>query len=350
MNGRVPVGLSIPSPSTGVWEIFGLPLRAYALCIIAGIIVAMIIANRRWVARGGSGESIEIVVVVAVPCGIVGARLYHVITDYQLYFGDGRHPIDAVKIWQGGLGVWGAVACGVLGAYVVARRRRIVFPALLDAVAPAIVVAQAIGRLGNWFNQELFGRPTSLPWALQIDPAFRPLGYGQYPTFHPTFLYELVWDLLVALALVLLDRKFRLGHGKVFALYVIFYTLGRFWIEALRIDQVNEIGGFRLNNYTSLIVFLAALGWFIWLVRNRPGREEVVEGYPERDHSLSSAGDSDPARSVSKPGAEQQLGGENGSSIAPQLGNDKNHPPAGSGAAPTERAEPAGLEARPESS
>jgi hypothetical protein len=189
-----------------------------------------------------------------------------------------------------------------------------------------------------------------LPWALQIDPAFRPLGYGQYPTFHPTFLYELVWDLLVALALVLLDRKFRLGHGKVFALYVIFYTLGRFWIEALRIDQVNEIGGFRLNNYTSLIVFLAALGWFIWLVRNRPGREEVVEGYPERDHSLSSAGDSDPARSVSKPGAEQQLGGENGSSIAPQLGNDKNHPSAGSGAAPTERAEPAGLEARPESS
>jgi prolipoprotein diacylglyceryl transferase len=349
MSGAGSVALSIPSPSTGVWEVFGLPLRAYALCIIAGIIVAMIIANRRWVARGGSGESIEIVVVVAVPCGIVGARLYHVITDYQLYFGDGRHPIDAVKIWQGGLGVWGAVACGVLGAYVVARRRRIVFPALLDAVAPAIVVAQAIGRLGNWFNQELFGRPTSLPWALQIDPAFRPLGYGQYPTFHPTFLYELVWDLLVALALVLLDRKFRLGHGKVFALYVIFYTLGRFWIEALRIDQVNEIGGFRLNNYTSLIVFLAALGWFIWLVRNRPGREEVVEGYPERDHSLSSAGDSEPARSVSKPGAEQQLGGENGSSIAPRLGNDKN-PSAGSGGAPTEGAEPAGLEARPESS
>jgi len=158
-----------------------------------------------------------------------------------------------------------------------------------------------------------------------------------------------VWNLLVAVALVLLDRKFRLGHGKVFALYVIFYTLGRFWIEALRIDQVNEIGGFRLNNYTSLIVFLVALGWFIWLVRNRPGREEVVEGYPERDRSLSSAGDSDPAASVSKPGAEQQLGGENGSSIGPRLGSDKN-PPAGSGAAPTGGAEPAGLEATPESS
>jgi prolipoprotein diacylglyceryl transferase len=340
--------LSIPSPSTGVWEVFGLPLRAYALCIIAGIIVAMIIANRRWVARGGSGESLEMVVVVAVPCGIVGARLYHVITDYQLYFGDGRHPVDAVKIWQGGLGVWGAVAAGVLGAYLVARRRRLVFPALLDAVAPAIVVAQAIGRLGNWFNQELFGRPTTLPWALQIDPAFRPLGYGQYPTFHPTFLYELVWDLLVAVALVLLDRKFRLGHGKVFALYVIFYTLGRFWIEALRIDQVNEIGGFRLNNYTSLIVFLAALGWFLWLVKNRPGREEVVEGDPARDRSLSSAGDSERALSLSNPGPEQQLGGENGSSVGPGLGNDED-PPTGSGGATTEGPKPAGLEATSES-
>ena len=278
MSAGTGVVLSIPSPPTGVWEIVGLPLRAYALCIIAGIVVAMIIANRRWQARGGSGESLEMVVVVAVPCGIIGARLYHVITDYQLYFGDGRHPIDALKIWQGGLGVWGAVAGGVLGAYLVARRRAIVFPALLDAVAPGIVVAQAIGRLGNWFNQELFGRPTSLPWGLQIDPEFRPLGYAQYTTFHPTFLYELLWNLGVAAALVLLDRKYRLGHGKVFALYVIFYTLGRFWIEALRIDHVNEIGGFRLNNYTSLIVFLAALAWFVWLVRNRPGREEVVEG------------------------------------------------------------------------
>jgi prolipoprotein diacylglyceryl transferase len=270
-----------------------------------------------------------------------------VITDYQLYFGAGRNPVDALKIWQGGLGVWGAVAGGVLGAYLVARRRRIVFPALLDAAAPAIVVAQAIGRLGNWFNQELFGRPTSLPWSLQIDPAFRPLGYAQYPTFHPTFLYEMVWNLLVAVALVLLDRKFRLGHGKVFALYVIFYTLGRFWIEALRIDQVNEIGGFRLNNYTSLIVFLAALGWFLWLVKNRPGREEVVEGDPERDR-LSPADDSERALSLSRPGAEPQLGGENGSAIGPRVGSDKG-PPTSSGGATTEGPEPAGREATPES-
>jgi prolipoprotein diacylglyceryl transferase len=287
VNSAVSVTLSIPSPSTGVWEVFGLPIRAYALCIIAGIIVAMIISNRRWRARGGTSESLEMAVVVAVPCGILGARLYHVLTDYQLYFGAGGNPIDALKIWRGGLGVWGAIALGVLGGYLVARRRKIVFPALLDAVAPGIVVAQAIGRLGNWFNQELFGRPTTLPWALQIDPIFRPAEYAQISTFHPTFLYEMLWNLAVAVALVVFDRKYRLGHGKVFALYVMLYTLGRFWIEALRIDPVNEIGGFRLNNYTSLIVFLAALVWFLWLVKNRPGREEVVEGDPPRELSES---------------------------------------------------------------
>jgi prolipoprotein diacylglyceryl transferase len=270
--------LSIPSPSTNIWHIGAFPLRAYALCIIAGIIVALIIATRRWRARGGTADSMELMVVVGVPFGIVGARLYHVITDYQLYFGPGRQPLNALKIWEGGLGVWGAIAFGVLGGYLVARRRRIAFPAVLDAIAPAILVAQAIGRLGNWFNQELFGRPTTLPWALEIAPPYRPLGYEQFATFHPTFLYEMLWCLAAAVVLVWLDRRFRLGHGKVFALYVLLYTGGRFWIEALRIDTVNEFGGFRLNNYTSLIVFIVALVWLIWLIRNRPGREEIVEG------------------------------------------------------------------------
>jgi prolipoprotein diacylglyceryl transferase len=272
------VVLSIPSPRTNIWHIGPLPIRAYALCIIAGIIVAMIIATRRWRARGGTADSLELMVVVGVPFGIVGARLYHVITDYQLYFGPGRHPLDALKIWEGGLGVWGAIAFGILGGYLVARRRRIAFPAVLDAVAPAILVAQAIGRLGNWFNQELFGRPTTLPWALQIAPQYRPQGYEQFTTFHPTFLYEMLWNFAAAALLVWLDRRFRLGHGKVFALYVLLYSGGRFWIEALRIDTVNEIGGFRLNNYTALIGFITALVWLIWLIRNRPGREEVVEG------------------------------------------------------------------------
>lgn len=270
--------LSIPSPSTGVWYVGAFPLRAYALCIIAGIIVAMVIANRRWRARGGTADGLEMVIVVAVPFGIIGARIYHVITDYELYFGPGRNPVDALKIWQGGLGIWGAVALGALGAYLVARRRQICFPALLDALAPALLVAQAVGRLGNWFNSELFGRPTTLPWALEIAPAFRPPGYQQFSTFHPTFLYELLWNLATALVLVWLDRKYRLGHGKVFALYVVIYTAGRFWIEALRIDTVNEIAGFRLNNYTSLIVFVAASIWLVWLIRHRPGRETHVEG------------------------------------------------------------------------
>lgn len=269
--------LFIPSPSQNVWHLGPLPLRAYALCIIAGIIVGMIIATRRWRARGGTSDGLESVVVLAIPFGIVGARLYHVITDYELYFGPGRHPVDALKIWQGGLGIWGAVAFGALGGWLVARRRGIRFPALLDACAPGLAVAQGIGRLGNWFNSELFGRPTTLPWGLEIDPRFRPAGFEQYATFHPTFLYELAWDFAVAVAVVLLDRRYRLGHGKVFTLYVLLYTAGRFWIEALRIDSVNEIGGFRLNNYTSAIVFVGAALVLAWLVRNRPGREDVVE-------------------------------------------------------------------------
>jgi prolipoprotein diacylglyceryl transferase len=270
--------LSIPSPSTNIWYIGAFPLRAYALCIIAGIIVALIIATRRWQARGGTADSMELMVVVGVPFGILGARLYHVITDYQLYFGPGRQPLDALKIWQGGLGVWGAIAFGILGGYLVARRRKIAFPAVLDAIAPAILVAQAIGRLGNWFNQELFGRPTTLPWGVEIASDYRPAGYAQFATFHPTFLYEMLWNLAAAVLLVWLDRRFRLGHGKVFALYVMLYCAGRFWIEALRIDTVNEIGGFRLNNYTALIGFVVALVSLIWLIRNRPGREEIVEG------------------------------------------------------------------------
>lgn len=270
--------LSIPSPGANIWYIGAFPLRAYALCIIAGIIAALIIATRRWQARGGTADSMELMVVVGVPFGIVGARLYHVITDYQLYFGPGRQPLNALKIWEGGLGVWGAIAFGILGGYLVARRRRIAFPAVLDAIAPAILVAQAIGRLGNWFNQELFGRPTTLPWGLEIAAQYRPAGYTQFATFHPTFLYEMLWNLAAAVLLVWLDRRFRLGHGKVFALYVMLYCAGRFWIEALRIDTVNEIGGFRLNNYTALIGFIVALVWLIWLIRNRPGREEIVEG------------------------------------------------------------------------
>ena len=322
--------LSIPSPSENIWHVGPFPLRAYALCIIAGILVAMVIGSRRWRARGGTAEGLESVLVLAIPFGIVGARIYHVITDYELYFGPGRNPVDALKIWNGGLGIWGAVAGGALGAYLVARRRGIRFPALLDALAPAVLVAQAIGRLGNWFNSELFGRPTTLPWGLEIAPEYRPAGYASATTFHPTFLYELVWNLLVAGVLVLLDRRFRLGHGKVFALYVALYSAGRFWIEALRVDTVNEIGGFRLNNYTAAIAFVVAAAVFAWLLKHRPGREEVVEAPADPAVPAVAEGGEDAEDEVRAPasaGPEGQTGPEDSPSVTgPSSGPGRDTP------------------------
>jgi prolipoprotein diacylglyceryl transferase len=182
-----------------------------------------------------------------------------------------------VRVWEGGLGIWGAVALGALGAWIGARRRGIPLPPFADALAPGLAVAQAIGRWGNWFNQELFGRPTELPWALEIDPEHRPEGFASYETFHPTFLYESLWLLGVAALVVWADRRFRLGHGRAFALYVAAYTVGRGWIEALRIDEANRILGARLNEWTSILVFVAAVTYLVLSARLRPGREEDVE-------------------------------------------------------------------------
>jgi prolipoprotein diacylglyceryl transferase len=268
---------SIPSPGQGSWQIGFFELRAYALCIIAGVLVAVWLGDKRWVARGGQPGTVADIAVWAIPFGLVGARLYHVLTDYQLYFCAGCNPVEALYIWRGGLGIWGAVALGALGAYLGARRRGVKFLAFGDAVVPAIAIGQAIGRFGNWFNQELFGRPTDLPWALQIDPEFRPAGFRGFDTFHPTFLYEAMWDLGLAGLLVWLDRRFRLGFGRVIALYVMGYTAGRGWIEMLRIDEANHILGLRLNVWTSILLFLAALAFFVWSARRRPGREEDVE-------------------------------------------------------------------------
>jgi prolipoprotein diacylglyceryl transferase len=268
----------IPSPGQGVWHLGPLPIRAYALCIITGVVVAILIGEKRWVARGGKPGQVGDIAVWAVPFGLVGGRLYHVITDNQLYFGAGRDPVHALYVWQGGLGIWGAIALGAVGAWIGCRRHGMKFPPLADALAPGVVVAQAIGRWGNWFNQELFGRPTTLPWGLEIDSAHRPPGYEQYATFHPTYLYEFVWDLGVAGLLIWADRRFRLGHGRVFALYVMAYTAGRGWIEALRIDPVqeNNVFGLRLNVWTSLVLFLLSTAYFLWSSKRHPGREESV--------------------------------------------------------------------------
>ncbi len=313
--GSVPFAAGIPSPPRGVWEVGPVPLRAYAICIIAGIVVAALWGNRRLVARGGRPGAITDLAVWMVPFGLVGGRLYHVITDPELYFGNPSvpgqnwNPWGAFAIWNGGLGIWGAIALGGLGAYIGARRYGIPFGAIADALAPAIVLAQAIGRLGNYFNQELFGAPTSAPWALEVflrtpggvAGTAADCGSGEFPTewikadptvlcgtYHPTFLYEIVWNVGVALLVVWADRRFRLGPGRAFALYVAGYTAGRGWIEMLRIDHANHILGLRLNVFVSVAVFLAAV---IYLVVTRSLRREdpatvwgIVPGRPGRRH------------------------------------------------------------------
>ncbi len=267
----------IPSPESGVWDLGPIPIRAYAMFIVLGIIVAVVLGNKRYEARGGRPGVITDIAIWAVPFGIVGGRLYHVLSDWQMYFGaDGRGFIAALRIWDGGLGIWGAVALGALGAWIGARRSGVALPPVSDAIAPGIALAQAIGRWGNYFNQELFGSPTTLPWGLEISQANRPSDYVDYATFHPTFLYESLWLVGVAIIVIWADRRFNLGHGRAFALYVLLYTLGRVWIEALRIDSANQILGLRLNVWTSIVVGLGALAYLVISARMRPGREVIA--------------------------------------------------------------------------
>ena len=277
MTSLIP--LAIPSPGDGVWDLGPVPIRGYALCIIAGIIAAVWIGERRWVARGGRPGDVQDLAVWAVPFGIVGARLYHVITDYNLYFGDGNNPVTALYVWKGGLGVWGAVALGAVGVVVGAKLKGIRLLPVLDAMAPGVLVAQAVGRWGNWFNQELFGKPTDLPWALEVsDRTAAGAGYTPGTTFHPTFLYECIWNLGAFGLVIWADRRFKLGYGRVVALYVMAYTAGRGWIEYLRIDpvQLDDVAGLRLNVWVSIVLFVLAAAYFVWQGRRRPGREEQV--------------------------------------------------------------------------
>jgi prolipoprotein diacylglyceryl transferase len=262
----------LPSPSQGVWHLGPFPIRAYALCILVGIVVAVLITQRRWVARSGRAEDVLDVAAWAVPFGIIGGRLYHVITDPQLYFAPGRNPVAAFYIWQGGLGIWGAVALGAVGTWIGCRRRGISLAAFAGAVAPGLVLAQAIGRWGNYFNQELFGGPTTVPWALLIDPDNRPADTPDIALYHPTFLYESLWCVGVFFLLIWAEKRFRLTGGRLFALYIAAYTLGRAWVESLRVDDVNHILGLRLNVWTSIIVFLTAVACMI--ATRGPGRPD----------------------------------------------------------------------------
>jgi prolipoprotein diacylglyceryl transferase len=269
----VQVLAAIPSPTRSVWHLGPLPLRAYAVCIIIGILVAVWLTKRRWRDRGGNPDHVWDVAAWAIVLGIIGGRLYHVITDPELYFGAGRSPVNAFKIWDGGLGIWGAIALGTFGAWIGCRRRHIKLTVFADAAAPGVVFAQAIGRVGNWFNNELYGGPTSVPWKLQIHCLDIDIGHAtgcNGPStstvlgyFQPTFLYEALWDVAIGVGLLLLDRRLRLGRGNVMALYVMGYTAGRVWIEALRSDHANRILGLRLNDWTSVIVFIGGLVWFL---------------------------------------------------------------------------------------
>ena len=273
-----------PSPPQGVWYLGPVPIRAYALCIIAGIIAALLIGDRRWAARGGERGVIYDIALWAVPFGLIGGRVYHLMTDWRTYFGpDGAGVGAALRIWEGGLGIWGAVAFGGVGAWIACRRRGIPLPAFGDAVAPGIVLAQAIGRLGNYFNQELYGRETTVPWGLEIFyrrdasgvvdvHSLDGVSTGQVAAVvHPTFLYELLWNLLVFALLLWADRRFRMGHGRLFALYVAAYSVGRFWVELLRDDTATEIAGIRVNVFTATFVFIGAV---VYMLLAPKGRED----------------------------------------------------------------------------
>jgi len=256
---------SIPTPSNSAIGIGPLTVHYYALCIIIGVAVAIWLGNKRYRAFANNSEQsigvVADVAIYAVPAGIIGGRIYHVISSPAPYFGENGNPIDALKIYEGGLGIWGAISLGALAAWFGYRKRAKglelpSFRLFLDALAPGILIAQAIGRIGNWFNGELFGRPFSGPWSLEIPLSKRPIGYLKYETFHPTFLYEAIWCLLVAALLIWLTSKLRAGQG--FAIYVALYCVGRFAIESLRIDDANTILGLRVNLWTALVVGVLA--------------------------------------------------------------------------------------------
>ncbi len=274
---------AIPSPTTSVWHVLGLPIRAYALCIVAGIVVSVLVMEYRLRRRGVAPWASLDMAVWAVPFGILGARLYHVITSPGDYFGAGGEPIRAFYIWEGGLGIWGAVAGGAFGAWLASRQLGLPLTVFADSLAPGIPLGQAVGRLGNWFNNELYGGVTTLPWGLRVhdmdsanpghanvidgEPLVKP------ELYHPTFLYEALWNIGVAAVVFAVDRRWKLGRGRAFAVYVMGYTLGRVWIEAMRSDPANELLGVRINVYVSVLVFLAALAYFL---RARGPREFLV--------------------------------------------------------------------------
>lgn len=260
---------SLPSPSTGSLELGPLRLNAYGLMIALGAIAATWLMGRRLEARGwGTRDDASSIAMWAVPAGVVGSRLYHVVTDWERF--DGR-LIETVKIWKGGLGIYGGLVLGTIVGLWVARRRGLRANQVLTVVAPALPLAQAIGRWGNWFNQELFGRPTTLPWGLEIDARHLPKGYELGTLFHPTFLYESLGCLVLVAFLLQVDRRASLKPGRLFVVYTAGYSLLRFFVESLRVDPAKSAGGLRLNQWVSLVVLAISVALLIGM-RFRDGR------------------------------------------------------------------------------
>lgn len=274
---------SIPSPSDGVIRLGPVPLHMYGLMIALGVVVAAKVGRTRYVKKGGDGEAFDSIAFWAVVGGVIGARVYHVITDYQLFEG---HWERTVQIWRGGLGIWGGVIGGALAVYVVTRRRRVAFAPVADAIVPGLAFAQGIGRWGNWFNQELFGGPSNLPWAVEIDRVHRPAEYLNERTFQPTFLYESLWCIALGFALIAIDRKFKLVRGQLFALYAAGYTMFRFVMEEMRVDPAHTIGPLRLNAWVSIVVFVGSVATFFYLGRRARVRGDSDPGSEAREIEL----------------------------------------------------------------
>ena len=266
---------AIPSPSSGAIHLGKIQLRAYGMMIALGALAAVWLGGRRLEQAGtGRREDMSAIAMWALPAGVVGARIYHVMTDWKSFRGDW---LRAFKIWEGGLGIWGGIALGTFVGLWAARRRGLRSADVLRATTPALPLAQAIGRWGNWWNQELFGRPTTVPWALKIDAAHRPERYADVATFHPTFLYESLWNLALCAALIWIDRKYKPRAGRLFAMYVAGYTFLRFFLERLRVDPAFKVAGLRVNEWVSVIVFAGAVAFIVLGPKGEP-EAAVVTG------------------------------------------------------------------------
>ncbi len=274
---------SIPSPKTGEFHLGPLLVHAYGLLYGVAVVAAVLIARRRWVARGGSAELVDEVALWGFPAGLVGGRIYHVVTSWNEVPHTWWGPF---AVWKGGLGIWGGIALGVIVGLWRVKRRGEDVPLFMDlAGVPALLVAQSIGRVGNWFNQELFGKPTDLPWGLKISPENRPAQYATDPTFHPTFLYEIIWNLALAAFLVTLGRRRDIRPPGLFALYVAGYSAFRIFEELLRVDPAHHFLGLRLNLFVAIALTVGGLLWF-WLSQRRPRRQVKTAS---RDASRASA-------------------------------------------------------------